>query len=107
MTQQRSDMLKFNITMRAGWRSALQALAVAGADAAPSVVDAALDALQPVVQNLWREAGTQSNDRRASAPAVPVLAAAQYMGCRGGECMCLMLLELAVVLWSVFLGHQC
>lgn len=38
---------------------------MAGADAAPSVVDAALDALQPVVQNLWREAGTQSNDRHA------------------------------------------
>ena len=41
----------------AGWRAALQALAVAAGDAAIPVMDAALDALQPVVEALWRGSG--------------------------------------------------
>ncbi|KAK9788000.1 hypothetical protein WJX73_004027 [Symbiochloris irregularis] len=41
-----------------GWRAALQALAVAASDSASQVVDAALDALQPVVEALWRGSGS-------------------------------------------------
>ena len=49
----------------AGWRAALQALAVAAADCAPPVVDAALDALQPVVEALWREGHGAGHDHFA------------------------------------------
>ena len=36
---------------------------MAGSDPAASVVDAALDALQPVVQDLWREPSAAAADR--------------------------------------------
>ena len=38
----------------AGWRAALQALTVALGDGAPPVVNQALDAIQPVVEALYR-----------------------------------------------------
>lgn len=38
----------------AGWRAALEALTVALGDGAPPVVNQALDAIQPVVEALYR-----------------------------------------------------
>jgi Sec7-like guanine-nucleotide exchange factor len=40
-----------------GWRSVLEALTLAARDASPTVVGQALDALQPVVEALFRPAG--------------------------------------------------
>lgn len=40
-----------------GWRSVLAALALAAGDASPTVVGQALDALQPVVEALYRPGG--------------------------------------------------
>ena len=40
---------------RAAWRSVLAVLAVAAADSSPAVVGQALDALQPVIQALYRK----------------------------------------------------
>lgn len=42
---------------RAGWRSALLALAAAAGDPAAPVVERALDGVQPVIEGLFREGG--------------------------------------------------
>ncbi len=39
---------------RAGWRGVLEALAVALGDAAPPVAAAALEAVEPIVESLYR-----------------------------------------------------
>lgn len=40
-----------------GWRSVLEALALAARDSSPAVVGQALDALQPVIEALFRPTG--------------------------------------------------
>ena len=42
------------VYLTAGWRAALEALTVALGDGAPPVVNQALDAIQPVVEALYR-----------------------------------------------------
>ena len=46
--------IKPGVALNAGWRAALEALTVALGDGAPPVVNQALDAIQPVVEALYR-----------------------------------------------------
>ena len=46
----------------AGWRSILEALAIAANDRTDTVVDQALDAVQPVIEGLFRPGGAIPSD---------------------------------------------
>ena len=54
------DLLVLNgvtVAVHAGWKSILEALAIAACDKTDTVVDQALDAVQPVIEGLFRPGG--------------------------------------------------